>query len=358
MSTKKKILEILEYNKGHYISGEVMADDLRVSRNSIWKGMKELEKEGYQIEAVTGRGYRLCESNDILSEQGIRPFLSDKEYENRIHIYKSLASTNKTAKEMAIAGAKHGTIILAEGQTDGKGRYNRSFFSPDRQGIYISFILRPSGSNGNDLSTLITAYAAVSVCQAIESTTGKSPRIKWVNDLFLEGKKICGILTEAVTDFESGRMQWVVLGIGINFVASKNSFPEEIKETAGAIFYDQPATITRNRLVAEIINGIMAFNHQSKSSVSKRGADSGLNLLNSVGVQARETILAAYRKRLMMLGQEVVVTGFTGSFVATALDIDENGRLLVRKENGDIEALTAGEVGLWASKNDEKSIDF
>ena len=324
MSTKKKVLELLEQNRGHHISGEAMAEHLKLSRNSIWKGMKELEKEGYQIEAVTGKGYRLCKGNDILSEQGISPFLKNKENANRIHIYKSLESTNKTAKEMAIAGAEHGTIILTEGQTYGKGRYNRSFFSPPGQGIYLSFILHPSKSNWSDLPTLITAYAAVSVCQAIESTTVKSPQIKWVNDLFLEGKKICGILTEAVTDFESGRMQWVVLGIGINFVASKNTFPEELQETAGAIFFDQPATIPRNRLIAEIINGIMAFDESQK----------------------REEVFAEYRKRLMMLGQKVVVKGFTGSFAATALDIDENGRLLVRKENGEIEALSAGEVSL------------
>ena len=324
MSTKKKVLELLEQNRGQYISGEVMAEHISVSRNSVWKAMKELEKEGYQIAAETGRGYRLCEGNDILSEQGISPFLSDIENANRIYIYKSLESTNKTAKEMAIAGAEHGTIILTEGQTDGKGRYNRSFFSPDRQGIYISFILRPGQGNWSDLPTLITAYAAVSVCQAVESTTGKSPQIKWVNDLILEGKKICGILTEAVTDFESGRMQWIVVGIGINFVASKNSFPEELQETAGAIFFDQPATIPRNRLIAEIINGIMAFDENQK----------------------REEVFAEYRKRLMMLGQKVVITGFTGSFAATALDIDENGRLLVQKENKEIEALSAGEVSL------------
>ena len=176
MSTKKHVLELLESNRGRNISGEHIAKQLNVTRNTVWKAVKELEKEGYRIKATPNRGYCLFDDNDILSVQGMLPFLSDEKILNKITIYTSLESTNKTAKELAISGVEHGTIIMADCQTGGKGRYNRNFFSPPGHGIYMSFILRLS--RHNCLSTLVTSYAAVSVCEAIETTTGKTPKIK------------------------------------------------------------------------------------------------------------------------------------------------------------------------------------
>ena len=325
MSTKRFVLELLEQGRGQNISGERIAKQLNLTRNAIWKAVKELEKDGYKIEATTNKGYRLSDDNDILSVQGMLPFLWKKEISHNITLYPSLESTNTTAKELAIQGADHGTIIIADSQSAGRGRYNRSFYSPSRQGIYISFVLRPTKHDFINNPTLITSYAAVSVCQAIETTTGKKPKIKWVNDIFLDGKKICGILTEAITNFETGNMQWIVLGIGINFTIPDSGFPKEIKKTAGAVFSKSKPTITRNRLTAELINRILDFE----------------------GSWDRDNIFGQYKERLFILGERVTVTESNGAFFdAVAVDIDNTGRLVVKKDSGELIALSAGEVSL------------
>jgi BirA family biotin operon repressor/biotin-[acetyl-CoA-carboxylase] ligase len=235
-----------------------------------------------------------------------------------------LESTNKTAKELALSGVEHGTIIMADSQTAGKGRYGRSFFSPPGHGIYMSFILRHTPRHWDGIPTLVTSFAAVSVCEAIEATTGKAPQIKWVNDIFLDEKKICGILTEAVTDFESGCVQWIVVGIGVNFTAPGTGYPDEIKNTAGSVFSESKPTVTKNRLAAEIVNRILNFENKCDN----------------------KTMLSEYKKRLMMLGQKVVVSGSGEPYEAVAVDIDDIGRLIVRKDNGEILPLASGEISI------------
>ena len=259
MSTKYRILELLEQNRGDSISGERLAGILNVSRNAVWKAVKELEKEGYSIEAVTNKGYRLSDQNDIVSIQGIKPFLSpqSKLYAENIKIYKTLESTNKTAKEMAVAGAEHGTVIIADSQTKGRGRYSRSYFSPSG-GLYMSIILRPEVLNFEN-PTSVTAFAAVAVCEAIESISEKTPKIKWVNDVLIDEKKVCGILTEAVTDFESGSLDWIVLGIGINVYIKTEDFPDDLQTSATSIFPNEKMFGVRNKLSAEIINRILVY---------------------------------------------------------------------------------------------------
>jgi BirA family biotin operon repressor/biotin-[acetyl-CoA-carboxylase] ligase len=261
-------------------------------------------------------------TNDKLSIQKMLPFLSDKSISGKIHIYASLESTNDAAKELAASGAKHGTVVIADYQSAGKGRYGRSFYSPPGYGIYISFILRQTPEQLDGIPTLVTASAAVSVCEAIETTTGKAPQIKWVNDIFLDGKKICGILTEAVTDFENKSTQWIVVGIGVNFTTPEAGYPEEIKDTAGSLFNDSKPAITRNRLAAEIVNRILSFDNKYDN----------------------KTMLAEYRKRLMMLGQKVFVAGPGLSYEAVAIDISDDGHLIIEKENGETLSLASGEI--------------
>ena len=187
MSTKNRILELLEQQRGESVSGEHLAGVLGISRNAVWKAIKELQKDGYNIVAVTNKGYCLSAENDIISIPGIKPFLSERSqfYANKIQVHKSLESTNKTAKEMAVAGAEHGTIIISDCQTMGRGRYSRNFFSPSGGGLYMSIVLRPEAMHFKN-PTSVTAFAAVSVCEAIESISTKVPRIKWVNDIFID----------------------------------------------------------------------------------------------------------------------------------------------------------------------------
>ena len=260
----------------------------------------------------------IYEENDILSVQGMLPYLEKKEIPDKIIIHASLESTNKTAKEMAIQGAEHGTVVIADYQRAGMGRYSRSFFSPSKHGIYMSFLLHlPLWV---EIPTIITSYAAVSVCEAIEMTLGKKPQIKWVNDVYLNGKKICGILTEA----SSSNIQWIVVGIGINFTTPSMGYPEEIKDIAGSIFSESRPTITRNQLIAEIANRILCFEQSYGSKV----------------------ILAEYKKRLMGVGKKVSVAGSCESFEATIVDIDETGHLIVQKGDNEIISLSAGEISI------------
>ncbi|MCL2036064.1 MAG: biotin--[acetyl-CoA-carboxylase] ligase [Oscillospiraceae bacterium] len=333
-NTKNLVLQFLEEKRGESVSGGVISRTLGISRNAVWKAVKQLQKAGYKIEGVSNRGYSLCENSDVLSAAGIVSHLRElfgKEMSHKLEVHSVIESTGKAAKEKAIDGAEHGTVILADKITKAKGRYNRKFFTLAGHGVYMSIILRPSQweeFDSFDVPTLVTAHAAVSVCRAIESTTGKSPQIKWVNDVFLDGKKICGILTEAVTDFESGNMQWIIVGIGINFITPEDGFPDEIKNTAGAVFdriEGTEPTCSRNRLAAEVINHVLEPDDDS------------------------QTLLQEYRRRLMMLGKRVVVSGLKKPFEAVAVDIDETGRLTVRKDDGETLSLSSGEVSLLIS---------
>lgn len=323
MSTKNRILELLEQQRGESISGEHLAGILNVSRNAVWKAVKELQKDGYNIVAVTNKGYCFSDENDIVSIPGIKPFLSEKSqpYADKIQIYKVLESTNKTAKEMAVAGAEHGTVIISDCQTKGRGRYSRNFFSPSGGGLYMSIVLRPEVLHFEN-PTSVTAFAAVSVCEAIESISNKVPKIKWVNDIFIDGKKVCGILTEAVTDFESGGLEWVVLGIGINVYIRAEDFPGDLQSSATSVFPDGKTPGMRNKLSAEIINKILGF----KTSPSEK------------------EIFEKYKKRLMILGKEITVIQNQTEYKATAIDVDSVGHLIVKNENGEIINLSSAEI--------------
>lgn len=323
MSTKNRILELLEQQRGESISGEHLAGVLGISRNAVWKAIKELQKDGYNIVAVTNKGYCLSAENDIISIPGIKPFLSERSqfYANKIQVHKSLESTNKTAKEMAVAGAEHGTIIISDCQTMGRGRYSRKFFSPSGGGLYMSIVLRPEAMHFKN-PTSVTAFAAVSVCEAIESISTKVPRIKWVNDIFIDGKKVCGILTEAVTDFESGGLDWVVLGIGINVHTRTEDFPCDLQSIATSIYPDEKMSGVRNRLSAEIINRILGFET----------------------LPSETEIFEKYKKRLMVLGKKITVIQNQVEYKATAIDVDSVGHLVVKNESGERITLSSGEI--------------
>lgn len=322
MSTKERLLEILEEHRGEILSGEALAGQLKVSRNAVWKAMNELKKAGYPITASTKTGYALAAESDILSAQGLKPYLARPERCEGVYVFKTVESTNRTAKEMAIAGAEHGTVVIADSQTGGRGRRDRGFFSPPGKGLYMSLILRP-GPLRLESPTAITAFAAVMTCSAIEAVSGKKPMIKWVNDIYLHYKKVCGILTEAVTDFESGGVQWVVLGIGVNVSARVEDFPGALRETATSVDPDGRIPGLRNRLAAEIINRILDAEPMDERA-----------------------IFSAYRQRLMMLGQIVSVRAGEETYPARALDINEVGHLIVEKENGETAILPSGEISI------------
>ena len=245
-SVKVRLFKLLQASKDHYISGADLARNLMVSRNAIWKAVESLRTEGYDISAITNKGYRMNCGSDVFSQTGIAGYIKTSDV-FRVELRKSVTSTNTILREMATKGAPECLVLVAEEQTAGKGRQGRSFHSPADYGVYFSILLRPD-SIASEAAALITSAAAVATAQAIEEVVGVKVGIKWVNDLFMDGKKVCGILTEAVTDLKSGSIGWVVIGIGVNVTTA--GFPAELSEIAGSI----GVLGIRNQLAAAIID--------------------------------------------------------------------------------------------------------
>ena len=318
MTNKEKLLALLEDSKGMFFSGEEIARTLQVSRAAVWKAVNALREDGYTIDAVTNKGYRLSPDSDILSPQGIRRFLKPEYRDLNLTVLPTVPSTNALVREKANQGCPEGCVIIAREQTAGRGRYGRQFFSPADTGVYLSLLLRPTAYSPRQ-ATCLTAAAAAAMCQAIEAVTGQHPGIKWVNDIFLHGKKVCGILTEAGTDLESGRLEWLVVGIGLNLTSTAADWPPELADKAGSLYPGGPAPVPRAALAGAIARELLALG-------------------------PGEDCLDEYRARCFVPGHWVTVCTGSETYAARALAIDDAGRLVVRRENGREEALRCGEV--------------
>lgn len=324
MSTKNQIFRLLMEHRGESVSGQTLGTTLGISRAAVWKGISALRKDGYPIEAITNKGYRLSGTEDYLSGEEISALLDPAGPTLEIRIFDTLESTNKTAKEVALTEPNHNIVILANQQTAGRGRLGRDFYSPESAGLYMSILFRPPFDMSQ--SILVTTAAAVAVVRAIEELRPMNLSIKWVNDIYLKDKKICGILTEAISDFETGRIGYVVLGIGVN--CYDVSFPKELTGIAGNL----GGGFSRNQLAAEIINQ--------------------WNMLLP-GLEDR-SFLDEYRQRSSVLGKEVLIfpSGDRESegILAQALSIDDDGGLVIRylagPKFGLTETLSGGEVSI------------
>lgn len=320
MSVKDEVLKQLENNKGKYISGGQLAESLGVSRNSIWKAMKSLEKSGYEINAVPNKGYCLEEKNDILSSFSIKQYLNSP---LDIHVYPTVTSTNTVLKEMAEHGAPEGTVIIAEEQTAGKGRMGKSFFSPSKTGIYISILLRPEISAEESL--FLTTSAAVATAKAIEDVSEKNAQIKWVNDVFINNKKVCGILTEGAFNVETNKLDYAIVGIGINICFPEGGFPDEIEKIATAIFDKATDSINkRSILIAHLLDYFMEYYKEFHT----------------------KDYVKEYIHRSMLLGKEINIIDGNQNIPAIALEIDKKCRLKVRLQDGSTRWLSSGEVSI------------
>lgn len=322
MSVREEVKKLLEANRDKSLSGQEIAEQIGVTRAAVWKAVNILKQEGYRIEAVNNRGYRLLEESDILSPEGIKLELDEKYRNYKIDVYKTIDSTNQEVKRQALEGAGQGLVVLAEQQTMGKGRRGRSFYSPAGTGIYMSVLFRPSPEQSKDV-VLVTTAASVAICRAIRKVLNEEPQIKWVNDVYFRGKKVCGILTEAVSDFESGQIDTVVVGIGINYHVPEDGFPEEIRGIAGSVCTDENM-IPRNSLVAAVLNELFAIYEK---------------------LSERE-YMEDYRRWSNVIGKDVRFTSGDGWMDAKALDIDDNGGLLVQLDNGEKKTLRTGEITL------------
>jgi len=276
-------------------------------------------KKEYNVEKHRSEGDKSM--TDRLSQNHIQEALSDLSF-CVVKVYDELVSTNLTVREAAKAGASEGLVVIADQQTGGYGRYGRAFHSPDGTGLYMSVLLRPEGTP--ETAQLITTAAAVAVAEAIEELTGRHCGIKWVNDLILDGKKVCGILTEGALKASSSSLDYAILGIGINVTEPTGGFPSDIQCVAGAILTDEQVDF-RNRLAATVLRRFFGYYR----CLAARG------------------FFDAYRERLFFLGQPVrILRAGREERRAVALDIDGDFRLLVRYDDGREEALSSGEIGI------------
>lgn len=320
MAIKENVLKLFETNRGVYFSGEEIAQNLGVSRAAVWKAVNTLRREGYAIDAVTNRGYRLSTNTDILSPQGIRKYLDADSQNLEIHVLPTADSTNRILREKANAGFKEGYTLIANEQTEGRGRCGRTFYSPKETGAYLSMLLRPQNYNAAQ-AVRITTMAAVAMCEAIESVSDESPKIKWVNDIFIRGKKVCGILTEGAFSLETGLLEYAVLGVGVNVYHPSKGFPAQLEQIAGSIF-DTPKDDIKNRLIAAFLRSFLHY----------------YTLPDCI------TYTKKYRQYSLVIGKEIMILTPSGNRRAVVEDIDEQCRLNVRYEGGETACLSHGEI--------------
>ncbi|WP_297206891.1 biotin--[acetyl-CoA-carboxylase] ligase [uncultured Brachyspira sp.] len=317
---KENIISILESNKGLFISGEKLANELNVSRAAVWKAIKSLKNEGYDIHAVSNKGYAMSKETDILSSKIIKDNMIKYRDKFDFLIYKTVESTNIIARGLAINGADSGTVVIAEEQTSGYGRNGKSFFSPYGTGIYMSIILNLRNENKYFNNSFITTAAAMAVSKSIEEITNENTQIKWVNDIFINEKKVCGILTEGAFSFEDGRLDYAVIGIGINVNFPKNGFPKELHNIASSINSDNSNSDIRNILIARILENLYEY------------------YFNDINFYEE------YKKRSFLIGKKVAVNIDGAENIVKVLDIDKTFALIIELQNGKVDRLTSGSV--------------
>ena len=318
---KGEILKLLKETDG-YVSGQELCRRFGVSRTAVWKVINQLKEEGYEIEAVRNRGYALKGAGDVLSEAELLSCLKTEWAGGRTVYFDATDSTNVQAKRLAEAHAPHGTLVVSDRQDGGKGRRGRSWASPSGVGIWMSLILRPEIDPS--LASMLTLVAALAVRKGILEETGLSPLIKWPNDLVLNGKKICGILTEMSTELME--IQYVITGIGIN--VNQREFPPEIRDTATSLSLEAGRSFRRSSLIAAILK---AF-EKDYAAFLKTG---DLSLL-----------LEEYNACLVNRGKEVCILDPSGEYRAVAEGIDESGSLLVTLPDGTRREIISGEVSV------------
>ena len=312
-----RILEILRSEPTGYVSGEAICETLGVSRSAIWKHMESLRALGYTIEAFPHRGYRLVASPDKLLSEELSYNLKTEVLGKSILSYETVSSTNDVAYDLAKKGSAEGIVIVSEGQTEGKGRLGRSWASPKGKGIYLSILLRPTLPP--QAIPKLTLFAALSAARAIRTVTGLAPQMRWPNDLLLDGKKVAGVLTEM--DAEQDRVHFVIVGIGINVNTDAESLPSEATS-----------------LKIEMGEGV------SRVALARSLLEEFDQLYLSFREGKSDETMEECRKLSAVLGTHVTIEQVNGRKEGYALDIDEEGALLLRRDDGLTERILSGDL--------------
>lgn len=322
MTLRQSVLQALKEKNGEWLSGELISTSLNLSRTMIWKQMKQLKTEGYEVESSSKKGYRLLSCPDILTADEVcfgltTEILGRKDY----FYYPSIDSTNKQARLLASQGYPEGTVVVADMQTEGRGRRGRSWYSPAGQGIYMSLILRPQIPL-KEISR-ISLMTAVALAETLQEELALPARIKWPNDVLIDRRKIAGILSEAITDMDG--IEYIVIGIGININNPEDEFPDDLRTAPTSILAEIKQTVSRVKIMQSLL-AKLEYHYA----------------LIQAGIF--DETLAAGKSLSMVIGQTVSLETNNGLAAGKAIDIDENGFLLVDSGEGVIHTVISGEI--------------
>ncbi|MCY6958173.1 biotin--[acetyl-CoA-carboxylase] ligase [Clostridium brassicae] len=320
---KEKIIELLKQNKNNFISGQKISESLGVSRAAIWKYINSIKEDGYEIESVSRKGYKLVASPDLLTFEEIKDTLNTKYIGRNIVHLESVDSTNNEAKKLANKDVIEGTVVIAEEQTMGKGRLGRNWVSPKYKGVWMSIILTPDINPMN--VPKVTQVAAASVIMGFKKN-GIEAFVKWPNDIVINGKKVCGILTEM--SGEINKVNYVVIGIGINVNINEEEFPKEVSAVASSLKIQSGKTISRKEVVSSTLN---YFEELYEEFITKENIDTSIKIC---------------KENSILLGKEIKVIERNKKLLAKALDLSDEGRLIVQYSNGKVEEIMSGEVSV------------
>ena len=319
--SKERVYQLLRERPETFSSGQELSRQLGISRAAVWKAIDSLRQDGYTIEARTGLGYRLAAAPDALVEREVRRFLAAQCPDLRC--LEEIDSTNSYLKREALAGAPHGTVAVANCQSAGRGRMTRSFQSPPGRGVYLSVLLRPQLPPDKLMG--VTGMTAVAVCAAVERAAGVRPKIKWTNDLVLNGRKICGILTEMALEGETGQTQSLVIGAGVNVSHTAEDFGPQVSQMATSLA-QEGYPVSRPALAAAMIEELYRLSDALGGDVSGW--------------------VDAYRRDCVNLGRPVRLLWTDRQTDAVAVDVDEQFGLVVRLPDGSEQTVRTGEVSV------------
>jgi len=319
----------MKENQGYWVSGELISNNLSVSRAAIWKHIQKLKEEGYVIESASKKGYLLSESSDPITADEIRQGLSSKVFGKKDIIYlNETDSTNTRARELAVQGAPEGTLVIAGKQTKGRGRRGRIWFSPPGGGIYFSLILRPVISPSE--TPRITLMTAVVAAETLISLLKLRLRIKWPNDILVNGKKLAGILTEISTDMDA--VNYIIVGLGLNVNTRFEDLPKEIKKTATSILIETGKQFPRVKLIQRYLKLYEIFYDMFKNNDF-------------------EPIMNRWRELADIIGKQIKVDVIGKTHIGKVVDVDNDGVLILKDNKGKLQRIFSGDVTLARQLN-------
>jgi BirA family biotin operon repressor/biotin-[acetyl-CoA-carboxylase] ligase len=317
------VLAALRETPGRFVSGEELAGRLGLSRTAVWKQIRRLRQEGYGIEARARAGYRLVHAPDRLYPEELEPYLKGLRLAGRVLHFDRVGSTMDVARKLAETGAEEGTLVIAETQEAGRGRLGRAWASAHGLGLWFSLVLRPRLLPAQVAKT--TLLAAVAMAEAVQQVTGLGPGIKWPNDLYLGGRKVCGILTELKGQADA--VEYLVLGVGVNVNQREEDFPPELRRQATSLLLVGGGRVERTALLASFLREFEARYRPWQEA-------------------GREDWLEEWRRRNITLGRNVKITQLEESFFGRAVALDGDGSLVVEGEDGRRRVFRAGDVSL------------